>query len=285
MNDYSVSDYSIFDDAISNVNTFVDQANSVNDVISECKSELNDSIFMGPVSDNCQEVLGSLSADISSIVSDFGKISSYLSDTSSNYQAGDNSASNEVTNSGSSVGSTGSSLGSTSSNPSTGADSMADGTTMTSSMVTYSANSGAVDVSKYSNNSSSGFNVTTGNTTYSLSSSDVDLLYSIVSAESDQSYDDALAVATTILNRCEAPNWIASHGTDPIAQATAPNQFVVYQHGSYKTYINGNSPETVQQAVNDALNGVRNHEYLSFRSNSSTGYSNNMITSTGNRYK
>ena len=89
----------------------------------------------------------------------------------------------------------------------------------------------------------------------------------------------------TILNRCETSNWINSHGRDPIAQATAPNQFVVYQHGSYKRYINGNAPDTVKTAVMDALNGVRNHDYLSFRSNGSTGYSNNMISSTGNRYK
>ena len=37
--------------------------------------------------------------------------------------------------------------------------------------------------------------------------------------------------------------------------------------------------------VNTALAGVRNHDYESFRSNGTTGYSSNMITSTGNRYK
>ena len=88
---------------------------------------------------------------------------------------------------------------------------------------------------------------------YELSDADIELLCAIVSAESDKTYDDALAVVTTILNRCETDNWIRSHGTDPIAQATAPNQFVVYQHGSYKKYMNGNAPETVVQAVKDAL--------------------------------
>ena len=120
---------------------------------------------------------------------------------------------------------------------------------------------------------------------YDLSDEDIELLCAIVAAESDKTYDDALAVITTILNRCEAPNWIRSHGTDPIAQATAPNQFVVYQHGSYKAYMNGKAPNTVKEAVADALAGVRNHKYLSFRSNGTTSYSNNMISPTGNRYK
>ena len=142
-----------------------------------------------------------------------------------------------------------------------------------------------IDLTKYSNYPEKGFEVTTGNLCYELSDADIELLCAIVSAESDKTYDDALAVITTILNRCETDNWIRSHGTDPIAQATAPNQFVVYQHGSYKRYMNGNAPETVVQAVKDALAGVRNHKYLSFRSNGTTSYSDNMISPTGNRYK
>ena len=143
----------------------------------------------------------------------------------------------------------------------------------------------STDTSNYHNNEANGFVVSSGNQTYNLSDSDYDLLCSIVSAESDKSYDDALAVVSTILNRCETPAWINSHGTNPISQATAPNQFVVYQEGHYLSYTNGNSPDTVKTAVSDALNGLRNHDYLSFRSNGSTGYSDNMITPTGNRYK
>ncbi len=142
-----------------------------------------------------------------------------------------------------------------------------------------------IDVSRYHSNPEKGFTVTTGNLAYELCEEDFELLCAIVSAESDKSYDDALAVITTVLNRCETSNWINSHGRDPIAQATAPNQFVVYQHGSYERYMNGNAPATVVQAVKDALAGVRNHKYCSFRSNGTTSYSNNMITSTGNRYK
>ena len=151
--------------------------------------------------------------------------------------------------------------------------------------VTITSGDPNIDVSKYKNNLEAGFEVTVGNLAYELSEEDIELLCAIVAAESDKSYDDALAVITTILNRCEHPDWINSHGTDPIAQATAPNQFVVFQHGSYKTYMDGKAPDTVKEAVMDALAGVRNHEYLSFRSNGTTSYSDNMISPTGNRYK
>ncbi len=142
-----------------------------------------------------------------------------------------------------------------------------------------------IDISKYNNLEEKGFVVTTGNKTFSLDDADVDLLTAITAAECDKSYDDALAVISVILNRCEASNWVYSHGENPVSQATAPNQFVVYQEGYYKNYINGNAPEEVKVAVKDALGGVRNNSYLSFRSNGSTNYSDNQITSTGNRYR
>lgn len=139
----------------------------------------------------------------------------------------------------------------------------------------------------YNDNTAKGFKVTTNNKTYELTASEKEILYAIVAAESDKSPDDALAVATTILNRCESPKWtwIKGDSRNPVTQATAANQFVVYQEGIYKKYMNGNAPDTVVKAVDDALAGVRNHEYLSFRSNNTTSYSSNMITSTGNRYK
>ena len=141
-----------------------------------------------------------------------------------------------------------------------------------------------IDTGKYHNNIWQGFEVTVGNKQYEVSDEDFELLCAIVAAESDKTYDDALAVITTILNRCESSSWIKSHGTNPVKQATAPSQFVVYEHGSYKKYMDGNVPETVKTAVEDALAGLRNHKYLSFRSNGTTSYSSNMITVTGNRY-
>ena len=192
-----------------------------------------------------------------------------------NYSSGSYSGSN---------GSSGSYSGSYSTG-SSGSSSSGGYQRVSTTPVTITSGDPNIDVSKYHNNLAAGFEVTVGNLAYKLSEEDIELLCAIVAAESDKSYDDALAVITTILNRCESPNWIRSHGTDPIAQATAPNQFVVYQHGSYERYMDGNAPDTVKEAVADALAGVRNHEYLSFRSNGTTSYSNNMISPTGNRYK
>ncbi len=160
---------------------------------------------------------------------------------------------------------------------------------------TYTTNKGTVvispgdpnvdlDLSVYHNNPATGFQVTTGNPTYELSQQDLQLMYGLVASESDKTYDDALGVATTILNRCETSNWVNAHSQNPIEQITAPGQFEVYSKGTYKQWQTRELPETVVKAVNDALSGVRNHDYCYFRSNGSNSYSDNMITQTGNRY-
>jgi len=155
----------------------------------------------------------------------------------------------------------------------------------TNENISINENNYLANTTDYLTNPTAGFVLTTGNKTYELSQSDRELLMAIVSAEADNSSkDDCLAVVSVILNRCENQAWINSYGTNPISQATAPNQFVVYQNGNYTKYLNGNVNENVRKAVEDALNGIRNCEYLSFRSNASTSYSNNMIVSTGNRY-
>lgn len=139
------------------------------------------------------------------------------------------------------------------------------------------------DTSVYTSNTANGFDVTTGNYAYELNDKDVELLYAIVAAEGDKSYDDSLALMSTLLNRCEDNEWIASHGKDPIAQITALGQFKTYQTGNYMQYMGGNVSDAVKRAVDDALKGVRNHDYLNFSKN--TDFSTFMITETGNRYK
>ena len=138
---------------------------------------------------------------------------------------------------------------------------------------------------KYSNNASSGFNVTTGNFSYQLTDKDFDLLCAIVASEGNLSYDESLAVVSTILNRCDNSEFITMFGKDPIAQITGLNQFTSYGNGSYKSYLNGKAPVEVINAVKDALSGVRNHRFCNYKANSFSDFSSNMITSSGNRYK
>lgn len=136
----------------------------------------------------------------------------------------------------------------------------------------------------YTNNSSLGFNVTKGNFAYQLTDADFNLLCAIVASEGNLTYDESLAVVSTILNRCDNGEFISMFGKDPIAQITGLNQFASYSNGSYKSFLN-NTPIEVVNAVKDALSGVRNHNFCSYKANSVIDFSNNMITSSGNRYK
>ena len=133
---------------------------------------------------------------------------------------------------------------------------------------------------QYSNKPEMGFNVK-----YELTEKDFDMLCAIVASEGNLSYDESLAVVSSILNRCDNGEFISLYGKDPIAQITALNQYTSFGNGAYKSFLNGKAPTEVVNAVKDALNGVRNHNYCSYKANSFTDFSSNMITSSGNRYK
>ena len=93
--------------------------------------------------------------------------------------------------------------------------------------------------------------------------------------ECSTSYDGALAVITTAMNRASSSKW-QKYGKDPLSQYKAKNQFTYSIDGQYRKRLNGNYKSFVKQAVLDALNGKRNHNYLSFNS-ASTGRSGKII--------
>lgn len=99
----------------------------------------------------------------------------------------------------------------------------------------------------------------------------LDTIYAIVASECSSSYEGALAVMTCVLNRCVSDAWSKFGGNNPYAQITATGQFsygIPKYANSHKKYLNGNSPEHVKKAVDDALAGARNHQYTSFRTDS-----------------
>lgn len=100
--------------------------------------------------------------------------------------------------------------------------------------------------------------------TWSYSESELDLLCAITAQESSSSYEGALAVITTACNRTQSSSW-KKYGSDPLSQYKAPGQFCYSIDSNWKKRLNGNYPSYVKQAVIDALNGKRNHSYLSFR--------------------
>lgn len=137
---------------------------------------------------------------------------------------------------------------------------------------------------KYTNLPSKGFEVTNNNKKYELSPTDYNFLVAVVASESNKKLDDTLAVMSVILNRSD------NSGKTPIEVVTARGQFSGYLDGYYKRYLNQDGTLTdntkiVQEAVTDALNGVRNNHYYSFRSWGTSSYSDNYISEYGNRFR
>lgn len=128
------------------------------------------------------------------------------------------------------------------------------------------------------------FGITEGNPTYELTDAQMQTFYAVVAAEAAANYDDALGVASVALNIVETEK----KGKDLFADVIAnKNVFEAYGGSNYNKYMtNPNSiPECIINAVDDAIKGgVRNTACNTFRSNESISFSNNMITSDGNRY-
>lgn len=103
------------------------------------------------------------------------------------------------------------------------------------------------------------------NGVWSYSDDEFDLLCAITAQECSSSYEGALAVISTACNRAESTKW-AKNGSDPLSQYKARGQFCYSIDSHWKRRLNGNYASYVAQAVQDALNGKRNHNYLSFRS-------------------
>ena len=102
--------------------------------------------------------------------------------------------------------------------------------------------------------------VRTGSKTWTYSEDDMNLLYAITCQESGSSYEGALAVITCAANRAE------KRGSDPLSEYKRKNQFCYTIDSYWKKYLNGKVPSFVKEAVKDALNGKRSHNFYSFRS-------------------
>ncbi len=137
-------------------------------------------------------------------------------------------------------------------------------------------------LAKYINVPEKGFNVTKDNKKYEITGDDYNFFVAVVASESHTNRDDILAVMSVILNRSDA-------GKTPIEVVTSPGQFAGYFDGYYLRYLNDDgslktSTALVQEVVDDALNGIRNNKYYSFRSWGSTSYSDKYIAYYGNRF-
>ena len=107
--------------------------------------------------------------------------------------------------------------------------------------------------------------VSYSNNRWSYSAEEFDLICAITAQESSTSYEGALAVISTAINRANSSKW-KRYGKDPLSQYKGTGQFTYSIDGLYKKRLNGKYSSAVKQAVIDGLNGKTNHNYLSFRS-------------------
>lgn len=106
------------------------------------------------------------------------------------------------------------------------------------------------------------------------SQEDLELIWAVTAQEDDTSYEGALAVIASAMNRARI-NY-GGYGTTVYAQLTAPGQYCYSPEISDPSYwmsrLYGNVPEYVRQAVSACLDGgAVSHGYLNFRSSNRTG--------------
>ena len=131
-------------------------------------------------------------------------------------------------------------------------------------------NAVTVDATGYISKPGMGFNVTTGNRTYSLSDNDFNVVAGVVACEA-AGKDDALAVMSVILNRADTGRY-----GSPVGVVTAAGQFSCINHPG--------DPSRYASVVSDALNGVRNNKYTSFNCPGCSPNIANYIVDGGNWY-
>lgn len=101
------------------------------------------------------------------------------------------------------------------------------------------------------------------------SASELEIIWAVVRQEGGSSYESALAVASSAVNRTNSPRW-SRNGSTIYEQLTAPGQYCYSIDRHWVKYLGGNVPDYVKQAVSDAMEGKTNHPYTSFRSYSAS---------------
>ncbi len=118
---------------------------------------------------------------------------------------------------------------------------------------------------------------------YNITYDQFKTVVAITRAESDGTYEDAYAVINTMGNRLESEAWrytarycyytedenhnkvrLILDGTNIYDIATSPNQFVVYEKGYYKRYLDTNDGPVFNAVVDYLTTRKRMHDYTYF---------------------
>ena len=128
---------------------------------------------------------------------------------------------------------------------------------------------------------------------YNLTEKQFQVLCAIVLTEAENnSYEDAYAVINTIYNRTHSKNWVksvnnrygANKGKNLYYQAIAPNQFVVYEHGTYKKNLNNTNSLGYDAIIDFLYTEEVMHDYLSFRAHNVKVKNSESFSKKGNNY-
>ena len=112
----------------------------------------------------------------------------------------------------------------------------------------------------------------------------LELIWAIVAQEDNGSYEGALAVISSAMNRTESAAW-GYEGNNAFAQLTAAGQYCYSLDHYWEARLGGNVPAYVKQAVEDCLHhGIRNHTHTSFRSTRGKTTGSNAVQIGGNWY-
>ena len=99
MNDYKVSDYGIFTNAISTTDALKGKLDAGNTQVQEVETVIsNDSVYMGPAAEEAKNGINQSKTKLTNLSGNMTTIKNYLTETSTNYHSGDNTAAETVAN-------------------------------------------------------------------------------------------------------------------------------------------------------------------------------------------
>lgn len=94
-----ISDYGIYSDAVSTTKAYNGKIDSAKVVVAEVKTTLgNESIFKGPIADNCKQELGTIDNNLNELTTNGTAIINFLAAANQSYQKEDGSAAINITN-------------------------------------------------------------------------------------------------------------------------------------------------------------------------------------------
>lgn len=128
---------------------------------------------------------------------------------------------------------------------------------------------------------------------FSLTDEQFKVIVGVTLAEAEyNSYEDSYAVINTIYNRIHSKSWVKSienkfgkdKGKSLYYQVISPNQFTVYQSGSYKKYMDDTESVGYNAIIDFLFTEKIMHNYLSFRSNHIKVAGSESYSLKGNNY-